>query len=245
MPSSRAASARERGRVDDDPRTIASPADGRVVSIGRVDVSGRLTVKGRPYSVGELVGDDGEAERFLGGAGCVVYLSPRDYHRVHAPVSGTIRRIRSIAGDYFPVNDVGMRHVPQLLCRNRRVAIEIDSTDDCPGRVTVVMVVAMVVGRITTLGIDARDVPFGDHEFQPSAARRPRRRDWHLPPRIDRGRPRGRGGRRRAAHRRRPRSLRAGTAAPRPQPPPQGQRGGLLSRRTPLRRQHQREGGDG
>jgi phosphatidylserine decarboxylase len=97
----------------------------------------------------------------------VVYLSPRDYHRVHAPVSGVIRRIRSIPGDYYPVNTVGMRHIPRLFCRNRRVAIEIDSHDDCPGRVTVVMVVAMIVGRITTVGIDARDVPFGDHTFDP------------------------------------------------------------------------------
>jgi phosphatidylserine decarboxylase len=154
-------------RVDDDPRTVTSPADGRVTSIARIDASGRLIVKGRPYSVAELVGDPQEAERFLDGAGFVVYLSPRDYHRVHAPVSGTIRRIRSMPGDFYPVNDIGMRHVPRLLSRNRRVAIEIDSTDDCPGRVTVVMVVAMVVGRITTLGSDARDVPLGDHVFDP------------------------------------------------------------------------------
>jgi phosphatidylserine decarboxylase len=153
--------------VDEDRRTITSPADGCVTSFTQIDASGRLMVKGRPYSVAELVGDEREAERFLGGAGCVVYLSPRDYHRVHAPVSGVIRRVRSMPGDYFPVNSVGMRHVPQLLARNRRVAIEIDSTDDCPGRVTVVMVVAMVVGRITATGVDARDVPFGDHVFDP------------------------------------------------------------------------------
>ena len=99
-------------------------------------------------------------------AGFVVYLSPRDYHRVHAPVSGVVRRIRSMAGDYYPVNSIGMRHVPKLLCRNRRVAIEIDR-DNGLGRVTVVMVVAMIVGRITTVGIDARDVPLGDHAFDP------------------------------------------------------------------------------
>src|SRR5271166_4009623 len=68
--------------IDDDPRTIASPADGRVMSIGRIDAGGRLMVKGRPYSVAELVGDEQEGARFVGGAGCVVYLSPSDYHRV-------------------------------------------------------------------------------------------------------------------------------------------------------------------
>jgi len=149
-----------------DPRCVLSPADGRVESMGGVERDGTLVVKGRPYRVDELVGDAGEAERFVGGAGFVVYLSPRDYHRVHAPVGGTIARIRSMAGDYFPVNAIGMRHVPNLLCRNRRVAIEIDS-EDGRGRVTVVMVAAMIVGRITTIGLDARDVRPGTHAFDP------------------------------------------------------------------------------
>ena len=152
--------------VDPDPGVVISPADGRVESMGAVDDGGSFVVKGRPYSVAELVGDDGEARRFVGGAGCVVYLSPRDYHRVHAPVSGTIRRIRSMPGDYYPVNEIGVRHVANLFCRNRRVAIELDADGDL-GRVTVVMVVAMIVGRITTVGVEARDVPLGDHVFEP------------------------------------------------------------------------------
>jgi phosphatidylserine decarboxylase len=153
--------------VDPDPRVITSPADGRIESMGPIDGQGTFVVKGRPYSVAELVGGEDEAARFLGGSGCVVYLSPRDYHRVHAPVGGTIRRIRSMPGDYYPVNAIGVKHVPNLFCRNRRVAIEIDAESDL-GRVTVVMVVAMIVGRITTVGIDARDVPLGDHVFDPA-----------------------------------------------------------------------------
>jgi phosphatidylserine decarboxylase len=69
-------------------------------------------------------------------------------------------------GDYYPVNAVGVRHVANLFCRNRRVAIEIDAAGGL-GRVTVVMVVAMIVGRITTVGVDAHDVPIGDHAFDP------------------------------------------------------------------------------
>jgi phosphatidylserine decarboxylase len=152
--------------VDHDPNQVLSPADGRIESMGRVDEGGTFVVKGRPYSVDELMGEARAARRFLGGAGFVVYLSPRDYHRVHAPVGGTIRRIRSMPGDYYPVNAVGMQHVPNLFCRNRRVAIEIDA-DGGLGRVAVVMVVAMIVGRITTIGVDARDVPLGDHVFDP------------------------------------------------------------------------------
>lgn len=75
--------------VDPDPRVITSPADGRIESMGTIDAQGTFVVKGRPYSVAELVGGQDEAARFLGGSGCVVYLSPRDYHRVHAPVGGS------------------------------------------------------------------------------------------------------------------------------------------------------------
>ncbi len=152
--------------LDRDPRVITSPADGRVESLGAIDEGGAFVVKGRPYSVAELVGGEDEARRFLGGSACVVYLSPRDYHRVHAPISGTVRRIRSMPGDYYPVNAVGVRHVPNLFCRNRRVSLEIDA-DGGAGRVTVVMVVAMIVGRITTVGVPEHDVPLGDHVFEP------------------------------------------------------------------------------
>ncbi|MBX3226879.1 MAG: phosphatidylserine decarboxylase [Labilithrix sp.] len=150
---------REGARVfPTDPKVVISPADGRVDSIGPVD--GRtFSVKGRPYDVEELVGDAEDAKRYAGGQGCVVYLSPRDYHRVHAPVAGTIELVRSMPGDYYPVNAIGVRHVHNLFVRNRRVAIVIDTP--ALGRVTVVMVAAMVVGRITVTGIDARDVPFG------------------------------------------------------------------------------------
>src|ERR1019366_8618564 len=113
--------------IDRDPRVIASPADGRIDSMVRIDEAGTFVVKGRPYAVDELVGDAREAQRFLAGAGVVVSLSPRDY---------------------FPVNAIETRHVPNLFCRNRRVAVEIDA-DGGLGRVTVIMVVAMIVGRIT------------------------------------------------------------------------------------------------
>jgi phosphatidylserine decarboxylase len=151
--------------VDADPRVVVSPADGRVESMGPVDDQSVFVVKGRPYRVEELVGDADEAARYRGGGGCVIYLSPRDYHRVHAPCDGTIARIRSMPGDYYPVNAIGLEHVPNLFARNRRVAIAIDTPKSSGlGRVTAVMVAAIVVGRITVTGVDARDVPIGDHE---------------------------------------------------------------------------------
>lgn len=150
--------------IDGDPRITVSPADGRVGSMGPVEPGSTFVVKGRPYRVEELVGDAAEAARYEGGGGCVVYLSPRDYHRVHAPVDGVIHHVRSMPGDYYPVNAIGMEHVPNLFVRNRRVAIAIDTLE--LGRVTMVMVAAIVVGRITVTGIDARDVPLGYHAFE-------------------------------------------------------------------------------
>jgi len=152
--------------LDPDPEAVLSPADGRIESIARIDAGGTFSVKGRPYTVEELVGDAAESRRFTGGTALVVYLSPRDYHRVHAPITGAIRRIRSMRGDYYPVNALGLRHVPSLFCRNRRVAIEIEG-NDAVGHVTVVMVVAMIVGRITTVGLRDTDVAYGDHAFEP------------------------------------------------------------------------------
>jgi phosphatidylserine decarboxylase len=154
-----------------DPRIAVSPADGRIDSMGPIGVGiarRAFRVKGRLYQIDELVGDAEEARRYEGGTGCVVYLSPRDYHRVHSPVEGAIVSVRSMPGDYYPVNDVGVRHVHNLFVRNRRVAICIDTPPESGlGRVTVVMVAAMVVGRITVSGMAARDVEPGFHTYNP------------------------------------------------------------------------------
>jgi len=149
-----------------DPGTFVSPADGRLEDAGPVTAGGRLTIKGRAYAVADLVGDPAEVARYEGGQFAIVYLSPRDYHRVHAPIAGEITRIRSLPGDLYPVNSIGERHVPRLFSTNRRVAIVIDTASH--GRVTVVMVGAMIVGRITVTAIAARDVPLGDHVVDPA-----------------------------------------------------------------------------
>lgn len=144
--------------IDPNPMVAVSPADGRCESAGRIDANTTFLVKGRPYRVEELIGED--PAPFANGAGSVVYLSPRDYHRVHSPVAGRITHVRSLPGDYFPVNAIGLEHVPSLFVRNRRVAIFIETPH---GRAVVVMVAAIVVGRITLTGIDERDVPIGHH----------------------------------------------------------------------------------
>jgi phosphatidylserine decarboxylase len=158
---------REGARPDcADPEALVSPADGRLEDAGPVHTGGKLQIKGRDYAVADLVGDPAEVARYEGGQFAIVYLSPRDYHRVHAPVAGKVTLVRSLPGDYFPVNSIGERHVDSLFSTNRRVAIVIDTP--AKGRVTVVMVGAMIVGRITVSAIDARDVPLGEHPIEPA-----------------------------------------------------------------------------
>jgi phosphatidylserine decarboxylase len=147
-------------------KEVASPADGTIEAIGPVDHEGTLLVKKQRYTVADLIGDPADAERYAGGQFAIVYLSPRDYHRVHSPVDGEITRVRSMPGDLYPVNAIGERHVPLLFSKNRRVAIVIDTP--ALGRVTVVMVGAIIVGRITVNVIPGPDVPLGDHVLSPA-----------------------------------------------------------------------------
>jgi len=154
--------------IEGDDRTLVSPADGKLSVCGRVEPNGTFIVKGQPYTMDELLEDSAFARELQGGGFGVVYLAPRDYHRVHSPVAGKIVRVRAIAGDRYPVNRIGELHVPQLFIRNRRVLVEIESP--VWGRCAVVLVGAMIVGRMTVVGIDQPDVE-GEHVVSRSVAR--------------------------------------------------------------------------
>jgi phosphatidylserine decarboxylase len=148
---------------------LVSPADGRLDAVGRVSRGGLVAVKGRPYRAADLLGDEGEADRYAGGQLAVVYLSPRDYHRVHAPFAGRVTEVRSYPGDLFPVNGLSEAHIPGYLARNRRVAIVLETAG--AGKITLVMVAAMIVGRVTVSGVEAKDVPLGRRRLDPPVAR--------------------------------------------------------------------------
>jgi phosphatidylserine decarboxylase len=151
-------------KLSNDP--LVSPADGALLAAGQVLPAARIFVKGRPYDVGELIGDRGDAARYVNGEFAVVYLSPRDYHRVHSPADGEIVLVRAIPGDLFPVNSIGERHVPRLFVRNSRVAIVIET--EAFGRVSVVMVGAVIVGRISVTCL--ADCSAGEHPISPPIA---------------------------------------------------------------------------
>ncbi|MCC7542812.1 MAG: phosphatidylserine decarboxylase, partial [Deltaproteobacteria bacterium] len=137
--------------LDPDPAALLSPCDGKVLDRGPVDMGGTLRIKGRLYRAGDLAGER-HAEKYDGGDFAVIYLSPRDYHRVHAPASGRLVALEHVPGLLLPVNALGVRLVPQLFARNERLAFHFET--DLFGPICLVMVGAVGVGRIT--------VPFDD-----------------------------------------------------------------------------------
>lgn len=130
-----------------DEGTLVSPADGLLEDVGPIEAGALLRVKGQEYEVGELLGDPADAARFVGGTFAVVYLSPRDYHRVHAPVSGAVHTVRHVGGTLLPVNRFGVASYPRLFARNERVAVFQGS--ERHGEVVSILVGAIGVGRIS------------------------------------------------------------------------------------------------
>ncbi len=132
--------------VDPNPKALVSPADGRIEDFGKITAGAELLVKGQVYSAADLLGDPAAAALYEGGHYFIVYLSPRDYHRVHAPTCGEVQYVRYVPGTLFPVNRIGTDHIPQLFARNERLAIVQESV--VHGVVTTIMVGAIGVGRI-------------------------------------------------------------------------------------------------
>ncbi len=149
--------------ISDDP--VVSPADGKLSARGPIDAGAQIVVKKQSYDVAELIGDSQDARRYRGGEFAVVYLAPSDYHRVHSPVNGSITEVRGIAGDLYPVNSIGEEHIEGLFVRNNRVCICIDTSEW--GRVSVVMVGATIVGRISVSVIPEPAVPEGATRLAP------------------------------------------------------------------------------
>jgi phosphatidylserine decarboxylase len=131
-----------------DPTAIACPADGTISQIGRIHDGRIVQAKGRDYTVSELLGSEKAAEPYRDGSFVTVYLSPRDYHRVHAPLSGTLRETLHIPGRIFSVAPATVEDVPRLFARNERLVCHFDSEH---GPFAVVLVGAMLVSGIETV----------------------------------------------------------------------------------------------
>ncbi|MCL1633303.1 archaetidylserine decarboxylase [Luteimonas sp. SX5] len=133
---------------DPDPNALLMPADGRISQCGAIE-SGRIfQAKGQSFTAAELLGDAKAAEPFADGLFATVYLSPKDYHRVHMPWTGTLRETVHVPGRLFSVGPAAVRYVPRLFARNERLACLFD-TDFGP--MAVVMVGALLVSGVETV----------------------------------------------------------------------------------------------
>jgi phosphatidylserine decarboxylase len=134
------------------PGEVACPVDGTVSQAGEIHGDSIFQAKGRDFSLYELLGGEAAAgwpERFQGGSFATLYLSPRDYHRIHMPTTGRLRRMVHVPGRLFSVNPGTTRVVPRLFARNERVVACFDTED--AGPLALVLVGALFVSAIETM----------------------------------------------------------------------------------------------
>lgn len=136
------------------PGGLNSPVDGALIASGRVEAGTLIQAKGLPYRLNELLADDPLASRFEGGAFATLYLSPRDYHRIHVPCAGRVLAVGRVEGELWPVNEASTAFTPGLYVRNRRAYWIAEGAGEDEGLdVAAVLVAATHVGGVV---LDAR-----------------------------------------------------------------------------------------
>jgi len=132
----------------DGEKTLVSPVDGAISQLGQVTGDRVFQAKGQSFSLSELLGgEEATTAPFTSGEFSTIYLSPKDYHRIHMPMAGTLRQMIHVPGKLFSVNPVTAENVPNLFARNERVVCIFD-TDSGP--MAMVLVGAMIVGSVET-----------------------------------------------------------------------------------------------
>lgn len=135
--------------LDPDPAHIVSPVDGSISACSQLQDMTLIQAKGHSYSLPRLLGGDDElARQFHNGHYATLYLSPRDYHRIHIPLDGKLQRSLHIPGRRFAVNPVSVQTIPRLFARNERL-VNIFTT--AIGPMAVIMVGALCVGSMATI----------------------------------------------------------------------------------------------
>ena len=137
------------------------PVDGAISQFGAIERDRIFQAKGHHYSTTALVGGDGElAAQFQNGSFATLYLSPKDYHRIHMPCEGRLLRMIHVPGDLFSVNPVTARGVPGLFARNERVVCMFESAQ---GPFVLVLVGATIVGSMATVWHGVVNPPRSGH----------------------------------------------------------------------------------
>ena len=136
-------------KINENPTALCLPADGRVSQIGHIDDERLLQAKGHFFSISDLLaGDEELVNTFKNGEFATIYLSPRDYHRVHMPCDATLRKMIYVPGDLFSVNHFLSEHVPNLFARNERVICVFDTAF---GPMVQILVGATITASMSTV----------------------------------------------------------------------------------------------
>ena len=152
--------------ADPDPRTLLMPADGKVSQVGRIEAGRIFQAKGQAFTAAELLGSEAMAAPYADGWFANIYLSPRDYHRVHMAWGGTLVETLHVPGRLFTVAPWGVQAIPRLFARNERLVCHFETGF---GPMCAVMVGALLVSGVESVW---------NGEEIPPYAKAPVRRDW-------------------------------------------------------------------
>lgn len=139
---------------------LVLPCDGKIYQKGNLQEQRSFWVKGSKYTLEDLLGETPEHE-FHKGWAITVYLSPKDYHRVHSPADVEVKRVSYLPGERWPVNPLALEHVPNLFARNERVAVWLQTTKGLS--LALIMVGALNVGSIRL---------YFDENFSPASTKK-------------------------------------------------------------------------
>ncbi|MBO1626458.1 phosphatidylserine decarboxylase [Bacillus cereus] len=134
--------------IDAAPSSIVSPVDGVFADYGPIEETKTFDIKGKRYSIVDMLGNEERASRYAGGTYMVIYLSPSHYHRIHSPLTGTVTERFVLGRKSYPVNAAGMKYGKEPLSKNYRSVTEVDSAGQ---HMSLVKVGAMFVNSIELL----------------------------------------------------------------------------------------------
>lgn len=147
---------------------LAHPVDGAVSQLGKIEGDSIIQAKNHDYSLVKLLGgNESDAAPYKNGQFATIYLAPRDYHRIHMPLDGTLRKMTYVPGDLFSVNPLTAASIPGLFARNERVVCFFDSAQ---GPYTLTLIGATIVASIETVWAGTVTPPTG-----------PRIHSWEYP----------------------------------------------------------------
>lgn len=133
--------------INPNTNVVTFPVDGKISQFGKIEDKFLFQAKNHYYTTEALLADSKEAQTFKNGEFITIYLSPKDYHRVHLPFAGTLDKMIHVPGDLFSVNPFNAKHIPELFARNERVVCFFNTEI---GRMAVIFVGATIVRSIST-----------------------------------------------------------------------------------------------